>query len=94
MVSAKAVGAPACASPLEFVAVTLMVAAPGLVGVPLSTHEPDRFKPAGTPVAVQVIGVSPAEKENVWLYADATVAAGSGLVIENTGKVSVVSAKA
>jgi len=67
IVSAKAVGAPVCVLPLELDAVTLMVAAPELVGVPLSTHELDRFKPAGTPVAVQVIGASPAEKENVWL---------------------------
>ena len=67
IVSAKTVGATSCVSPLELVAVTLIVAAPELLGVPLSTHALDRLKPAGTPVAVQVMGTSPAEKESVWL---------------------------
>jgi len=65
IVSANAVGAPACVSPLELDAVTLIVAAPEAAGVPLSTHELDRIKPTGTPVAVHVMGVSPAENANV-----------------------------
>jgi len=67
IVSAKAVGGFACVSPIELDAVTLIVAEPEAVGVPLSTHELDRVKPAGTPVAVHVMGVSPAENANVWL---------------------------
>jgi hypothetical protein len=50
----------AAVEPTEFVAVTLIVEVPAVVGVPLRTPAEENVKPAGVVSALQVIGVVPA----------------------------------
>jgi len=50
---------PVVLLPAESVTVTIIVAVPAAVGVPLSTPVRDKLKPCGTPVAFQIYGGTP-----------------------------------
>ena len=64
-------------APAASFTVTMMVAAPGAVGVPVIVPAADMLRPAGSPVALNVSGAVPPVAAKLAVYAVPTVPLGA-----------------